>query len=212
LLALRHDGTSGPADVDDRSDDCAATVGRSLATDRARREPASRRSDTGAVSGERYSRVANRQGVRVGTIAFVALRSPRRGRVARRSPSIAIVRRRLLGRFLLGGSMRPIPPQRALQFVAEHSSGRSGSDCPKQKRRPHPRALARRRAARRQQALGGADRQTRASSGAVARRPGRQFRSAREASAALARSETSEIVPTRYAAVGASHSCFGRNR
>src|ERR1035437_4920173 len=35
-------------------------------------------------------------------IAFVALRSPRRGRVARRSPSIAIVGRRLLGRFLLG--------------------------------------------------------------------------------------------------------------
>jgi hypothetical protein len=32
----------------------------------------------------------------------VALRSPRRGRVARRSPSIAIVGRRLLGRFLLG--------------------------------------------------------------------------------------------------------------
>jgi hypothetical protein len=37
-------------------------------------------------------------------LAFVALRSPRRGRVARRSPSIAIVGRRLLGRFLLGDS------------------------------------------------------------------------------------------------------------
>jgi hypothetical protein len=35
-------------------------------------------------------------------IGIVALRSPRRGRVARRSPSIAIVGRRLLGRFLLG--------------------------------------------------------------------------------------------------------------
>jgi hypothetical protein len=81
--------------------------------------------------------------------------------------------------------------------MAKRSSSRSGSDDPKQKRRPHPRPLARRRAARRQQALGGADRQTRASSGAVARRPGRQFGSAREASAALARSETSEIVPKR---------------
>jgi hypothetical protein len=39
-------------------------------------------------------------------IALVALRSPRRGRVARRSPSIAIVGRRLLGRFLLGDCER----------------------------------------------------------------------------------------------------------
>ena len=49
------------------------------------------------------------------TLAFVALRSPRRGRVARRSPSIAIVWRRLLGRLLLGectsgepGAGRPV--------------------------------------------------------------------------------------------------------
>src|ERR1019366_846873 len=49
-----------------------------------------------------------------------------------------------------------------------------------------------------------------ASSGAVARRPGRQFLSAREASAALARSETSEIVPNRYAARPRAHSCFGQ--
>src|ERR1019366_10548251 len=41
-------------------------------------------------------------------IAFVALRSPRRGRVARRSPSIAIVGRRLLGRFLLGDTRRAL--------------------------------------------------------------------------------------------------------
>ena len=43
-----------------------------------------------------------------GAIASVALRSPRRGRVARRSPSIAIVGRRLLGRFLLGEGTRLI--------------------------------------------------------------------------------------------------------
>jgi hypothetical protein len=36
------------------------------------------------------------------------LRSPRRGRVARRSPSIAIVGRRLLGRFLLGDTRRAL--------------------------------------------------------------------------------------------------------
>jgi len=45
-----------------------------------------------------------------GAIASVALRSPRRGRVARRSPSIAIVGRRLLGRFLLGGRGSPPRP------------------------------------------------------------------------------------------------------
>src|ERR1039458_9480366 len=55
--------------------------------------------------------------------------------------------------------------------MAKRSSSRSGSDDPKQKRRPHPRALARRRAARRQQALGGSDRQTRALSGAVRSSP-----------------------------------------
>src|ERR1035437_6829087 len=55
--------------------------------------------------------------------------------------------------------------------VAKRSSSRSGSDDPKQKRGPHPRALARRRAARRQQALGGSDRQTRALSGAVRSSP-----------------------------------------
>jgi hypothetical protein len=43
-----------------------------------------------------------------GAIASVALRSRRRGRVARRSPSIAIVGRRLLGRFLLGESAHPV--------------------------------------------------------------------------------------------------------
>jgi hypothetical protein len=55
--------------------------------------------------------------------------------------------------------------------MAKRSSSRSGSDDPNQKRRPHPRALARRRAARRQQALGGSDRQTRALSGAVRSSP-----------------------------------------
>jgi hypothetical protein len=43
----------------------------------------------------------------------------------------------------------------AIECVAMRSSSRSGSDYRNQKRRPHPRALARRRAARRQQALGG---------------------------------------------------------
>jgi ABC-type enterobactin transport system permease subunit len=52
------------------------------------------------------------------TIAFVALRSPRRGRVARRSPSIAIVRRRLLGRFLLGEGDRAAVGAATSPFVA----------------------------------------------------------------------------------------------
>jgi hypothetical protein len=65
----------------------------------------------------------DRPGGRHGTTAFVALRSPRRGRVARRSPSIAIVGRRLLGRFLLGGSTRRAGPRRTLASVVMHKRG-----------------------------------------------------------------------------------------
>jgi hypothetical protein len=50
-------------------------------------------------------------------IHFVALRSPRRGRVARHSPSIAIVGRRLQGRFLLGASRSPATRVLALAFT-----------------------------------------------------------------------------------------------
>src|ERR1019366_8018499 len=69
----------------------------------------------------------DRPGGRAPTTAFVALRSPRRGRVARRSPSIAIVRRRLLGRFLLGETeRRPIAGAARRVSSEATSAGRSG--------------------------------------------------------------------------------------
>jgi hypothetical protein len=51
-------GASAPTDADDRFDDSPTSAGRSPPTDRARPEPASRRSGTGAVSGARFSRQA----------------------------------------------------------------------------------------------------------------------------------------------------------
>ena len=55
-IQLPRKGASAQTDADDRFDDLRHPTGRLPPTDRARREPASHRSGTGAVSGARFSR------------------------------------------------------------------------------------------------------------------------------------------------------------
>src|ERR1017187_6910830 len=77
-----------------------------------------------AGSGDRNVAIGIVRNSAVLAIAFVALRSPRRGRVARRAPSIAIVGRRLLGRLLLGDTRRALSCAATPPFVATHKPGR----------------------------------------------------------------------------------------